>query len=111
MNTKNATILGVAAIVVAGIIAFAWFKIDANRQREATEQKRLDQQTEVSTQAKDNLSNSLLQTCIDNATTGYPWENVQADIKRDPDNSQQYLDLYYKMKSEEESTCKIRYAN
>lgn len=109
MKAHAPIIIGVAIILAVGILAYTWYSIETNRQNQETEQQRLKQQEATSEASKENLNSSLLQSCLDNATELYPWENVQKDSQRDPNNTQDYLDLYYKNKSEAESSCKIRY--
>ena len=109
MKYKLTVLISIVVLGVAGIFAFTWYKIDTNRQNQKATEAKQTQQVDLSSQARDNLDNTLLQTCLDNATNKYPWENVESDSKRDPVNSQRYTDLHYKIKSEEEESCKTRY--
>lgn len=53
----------------------------------------------------------LLEVCLSKADSSYPRDNLAADSKRDPVNSQRYLEYYDKIRKIEEDTCKLKYAS
>lgn len=111
MRERQIFYIGLVLIIISGIFAFTWYKLESDKRQHATQQLKTQQQNELQSDAKEVLDNSLLQTCMDNATNRYPWENVEKDTQRDPANTQKYLDLYYQMKADEEASCKVRYGN
>jgi hypothetical protein len=116
MKLKYAVIIGASIMLATALMAFTWYsiesgkqKLEAQRQEQQAKQERAQEELEAKNRLDTTLNASALQTCLDNATQRYPWANVENDSKRDPANSQEYVDLYYKMKSEEEDSCKNRY--
>lgn len=76
-----------------------------NAQKIKTDTENKKKADEESSQNAELQRKAALQTCLSNDDSKYPWQNMTNDSKRDPQNSQTYLNLYYKIKNEKDNNC------
>lgn len=120
-KVKSARRHSKVAIFLSILIAVSWgvlYSMNVQAEKEAIikqEQHEQEKKKQAEKEESDRVwanfqRKTSLDLCMSKSDEGYPWANMQADTKRDPYNTQQYVDLYYKMKGEAEASCQRLYS-
>ncbi|MBX7268812.1 hypothetical protein KIF24_24185 [Micromonospora sp. Llam7] len=116
VNSKIVASVATSVSIVVLSLAFMVYGIFLIQEAETQVRKEaesqaveVEQKTLYDQWQQEQTQQAALETCLQQADSRYPWQSVQADSQRDPANTQNYVNLYYKIKGEEENSCRARY--